>query len=86
MNDKRDELLELGEREQRVLSALGRMEAEDRSTYAQDVASTAGLNEDETRQALHELTTRHNVVREVADEPGPRNADLGPQYEIRQPD
>ncbi|WP_129841242.1 hypothetical protein [Streptomyces sp. RFCAC02] len=73
---------EYGADHARVFGALG--EAERRhggeAVYATEVARTAGLPDERTRVALHDLVTVHRLVTELQ---GVDRPDLGPRYETR---
>ncbi|MFR9724499.1 hypothetical protein ACL02R_14215 [Streptomyces sp. MS19] len=73
---------EYGADHARVYGALG--EAERRhggeAVFATEVARTAGLPDERTRLALHDLVTVHRLVTELQ---GTDRPDMGPRYETK---
>ncbi|MER7396154.1 hypothetical protein ABT381_11620 [Streptomyces sp. NPDC000151] len=68
-----------GEDHERVFQAVTEAEQQQgRGAYLDEIARTAGLPADRTRTLLHDLTTTHGLVTQLADTDDP---DQGPRWE-----
>ncbi|GAA3244471.1 hypothetical protein MTQ10_24355 [Streptomyces sp. XM83C] len=69
------------DRHERVFGALTRAQERNggQAVHLEEIAAQAGLGPEETRALLHDLTTVHRLVTELA---GGDRPDLGPRYEV----